>query len=178
MPEEITQGELKALIHKATEDARLFELLVRHLDNKVFAFCSGRLRDRDIALMTTQDIFVELWRALPQFSYRSDAEFYSFLFTIARRKIARQWKEKVHVALEDIFHLQDDTSEEVTEDYTHMLKRLRKLDDVTRDIITLRYWSEFSFGDIASILHLKEDTVRMRHHRGLKKLKELLPMYA
>lgn len=176
MPEETTHEELKTLIQKATTDARLFELLVRSLDQKVFAFCYGRVRDRDTALIVTQDVFIDLWRALPEFTYKSDVQFYGFLFTIARRRVGKQWREKVHVALEDVFHLSDES--EVKENYAHMHTLLRKLDDISRDIITMRHWSEFSFSDIATILHMKEDTVRMRHHRALKKLKELLPMYA
>jgi RNA polymerase sigma-70 factor (ECF subfamily) len=51
---------------------------------------------------------------------------------------------------------------------------LRKLDSETAEIITMRYYSELSFEELAKIRNEPIGTCLSKVHRGLKKLKQLM----
>ena len=53
---------------------------------------------------------------------------------------------------------------------------LKKLDSAYRDVIIMRYVEELSPKEIGNIIGETENTVSVRIHRGLKKLKELLTL--
>jgi len=52
-----------------------------------------------------------------------------------------------------------------------LVKKLRKLKFLERQIVTLRYFEELSFFEIGKVVHLSEGAVRVRLHRILKQLK-------
>lgn len=51
---------------------------------------------------------------------------------------------------------------------------LQSLDDLSRQIIQLFYWDGYNQNEIALMLNLTPSTVRKRHSRALKKIKNLL----
>lgn len=53
-------------------------------------------------------------------------------------------------------------------------KALLKLEDNERQLVVLRFFEEMQSKDIAQILNLNEGAIRVRIHRILKKLRELL----
>jgi|JI8StandDraft_1071087.scaffolds.fasta_scaffold67074_3 RNA polymerase sigma factor (sigma-70 family) len=175
--QEQSASDLKVLVDKARESTQAFEHLMRALDSKIFAYCLSRVKNRDTALIVTQDVFVDLWKALPTLEYRNDGALYGFVYTIARRRIMKEWNLPVFTSLEEAPEIVDQT-DHFPEQHSLIPKALKKLDALSREIVVLRHWSEQSFLEIATILKLKEDAVRMRHHRALKKLQKLLPMYA
>ncbi|HBG27593.1 MAG: hypothetical protein A2Y10_15855 [Planctomycetes bacterium GWF2_41_51] len=70
----------------------------------------------------------------------------------------------------------DETEPEKTGDYMtdKLTKNLRKLDEQTAEILTLRYYSQLSFEQLAKMRNEPVGTVLSKVHRGLKKLKELM----
>lgn len=144
------------------------------LHDRVFAYVRSRLTTRDDALDCTQQVFVELWKSLPRFTWKSEPQFYGFLFTIVKRRLivfyhnAKQMPE----ALPDEENLPSDTKETGATDT--MIRALDTLDERDREIITLHHWSRYTFGEIGAMLNMSESAVRVRHHRALKTLKTTL----
>ena len=50
---------------------------------------------------------------------------------------------------------------------------LEDVDEITRKILVLHYWSGYSFKEIAVIIGMKDTAVRKRHSRAIKKIQTL-----
>ncbi len=166
---------IKQLIEASLEgDAASFEQLYNHFSDQLFSYISFRTATRDEALDVMQDSFVELYKALKNFSYQSDLAFYAFVFTIVRRQLAGHYKRRAK-------HQVQPLSEEVVaaspvdgESIHGLQVALSKLDEVSREIIVLHHWSRYTFGEIGAIINMKESAVRVRHHRAQATLASLL----
>lgn len=173
---------LQEYIRKAsTGDKSAFRGVFDATNDKVFRFLLGQLRDRDQALDTLQDVFIDLWKGLPKFQYHSEEEFWGFVFLIARRKVYahRRGAEKLPMALESetLEFLHEATHPGVFphEDYRTLESAMRKISALSKEIITMRHWSELSFKEIAIATNTNEGNAKVRHHRALKELQAFLP---
>jgi RNA polymerase sigma-70 factor, ECF subfamily len=158
----------------AAGDADSFKMLYEHLVNRVFAYTFARVGNRSVATDVTQDIFIELHAGLKRFSYQTDAAFYAFVFTIARRKLVRQYGEQKKYAVDDfdeVVHTQASVSAETT---MSVQSALEMLDDCSREIVVLHHWSRFTFAEIGELINMKESAVRVRHHRARAMLASIL----
>lgn len=154
-----------------------FKHLTEFLEHKLFAYIHSRSRTRDDALDTLQNTLVLLWQSLRRFEYRSDEAFYRFVFTIAKREIGRSHRRIDSTSLEELPELADTVTVTDTYDRIAVTQALQQLDNRSRDILVLRHWSGFSLKEIAKLLSMQEEAVRVRHHRALAKLRALLPAY-
>ncbi len=155
-------------------DAGSFRTLVEQLDSKLFSYLCSRTSSREDALDTLQDVLVDLWQALRKFEYRSEAGFYRFVFTIAKRRLYRLYRKPHTTSLEDIDDVSDGSSLEGRGNTDALERAMGTLDTTARDIVTLKHWSGFSFGEIGALLSMKEEAVRVRHHRALAKMRNIL----
>lgn len=147
--------------------------------DKVFSYVLLRTQDRDWSKEIVQDIYLSLWKSLPKFEYISQAHFYGFLFTVVRRKL---WKARIrfvkNVSLEDVYDfIEDESYEENKEDYRVLLKEISSLKNKERMVLELRYFSNFSFGEIGSALNISENNAKVLHHRAINKLRSRIPEY-
>jgi len=147
-----------------------FREIFERLSNKFFAYTFSRTSNRDDALDIVQETFIDLWEALKKFQYRSDESFYGFIFTITKRKLSRYYKSKNKVVLLNEKSI-NENYEMRQEDHRHLLKHINMLTSKYQDILKLRYWSDMTFGEISSVLNIKETTAKVWHHRALKQLK-------
>jgi RNA polymerase sigma factor (sigma-70 family) len=152
-----------------------FEELYQLLTPAIFAFVSHRTATRELAKEVTQDSFVELSKALAQFTYQSDSAFYAFVFTIVRRQLAKQYAQNAKHSSVGEDALETVADSEVSRETTLSVQvALEKLDERSREIVVLHHWSRYTFVEIAAILHMTESAVRVRHHRARATLATLL----
>lgn len=159
-----------------TDNSGQFRLVYEYLIDKVYAYVRYRLDTTDIAQDITQEIFIDLYEALPKFTYKSDAQFYGFVFTITKRKLAK------HYAAQNIERRNNkDFNEDIltapapdTDTNDAVFRALQELEADTREIVALHHWSRYTFSEIASLLNMTESAVRVRHHRALKTLAIIL----
>ncbi len=164
-------GEL--VKNSATGNAGAFRELYEHLIDKVYAYVRYRTDTEDTATDLTQEVFIDLFKALPSFTYTSKEQFYGFVFTITKRKLAKYYADK-HT------HAAKRTSEFDETQYvgnvrdisisTDIANALKTLDDTAREIVVLHHWSRYTFPEIATLIDMTESAVRVRHHRALKTL--------
>ncbi|KKU79634.1 MAG: RNA polymerase sigma factor [Parcubacteria group bacterium GW2011_GWA2_47_7] len=173
---------LKDYIAKAsTGDREAFRGIFEAANDKVFRFLLGQFHDRDQALDTLQDVFIDIWKGLPRFRYKSDEEFWGFVFLVARRKVyacrKNAHKQPVPLERETLEFLHEETlpTSSPHEDYRILESALTKMGTISREVIALRYWSELSFKEIALAMNTTENSAKVRHHRALKELQTYLP---
>lgn len=170
---------IKHAIQKtARGDRAAFEHLYVHLIDRVYAYVASRTSDKTIATDLTQDIFIDIYTALPGFRYESLPQFYAFVFTITKRKLARHYEhrtkeslERTDLPIEDALPASPE-ADRVAED--EIKRALTHLPEETREILILHHWSRYTFAEIATMLDMTESAVRVRHHRALATLRETL----
>jgi RNA polymerase sigma-70 factor (ECF subfamily) len=157
----------------ASGDSESFKVLYEHLVTKVYAYVRYRLNNEDDAIDLTQEVFVDLYKSLTKFTYLSQEQFYGFVFTITKRKLAKYYAD-THTQLskntsefDEDQYVEADNSSTVSADIKQALQRL---DDIAREIVVLHHWSRYTFPEIATLIHMTESAVRVRHHRALKTL--------
>jgi RNA polymerase sigma-70 factor (ECF subfamily) len=121
-------------------------------------------------------------------SYRDEASseparkssFDKWLFTIAanvfRDYLRARRREKRFFAWKEQQVLAKSRPGPKTADYAtdELQMQLEKLDDETRELLIMRYYSQLSFKQIAEVRSQPIGTVLSKVHRGLKRLQELM----
>ena len=166
--------DFNELIKKsALGNADAFRTLYEHLIDKVFAYVRYRSHSEDDATDITQEIFVDFYKSLPNFTYASREQFYGFVFTITKRKLAKYYANKHTRAIKNQSEFDEQKHGEFLDNSSvsdEVTRALEKLDALAREIVVLHHWSRYTFSEIATLISMKESAVRVRHHRALKML--------
>lgn len=171
---EHTDHDMRTLIEaSARGDAESTRALYELLVEKVFAYVRSRTATKEYATDITQDVFIDLFSNLGNFTYRSRAQFFAYVFVITKRKLARHYelvKRRGVQAEFDEEHISPVVARVPLEREHDVARALETLDSETRDIVVLHHWSRYTFGEIALLIGMTESAVRVRHHRALEKL--------
>lgn len=162
------------LLESSKGNTSAFRLLYEEVRDDIFRFIRYRVGTREDALDILQDTFLDLWVALQKkrFAYVSDAEFRGFLYTILKRRVARFYRfRKITTSLDD---LDVDLTETDQGEVSHIIRSLEILNPEDQEVVRLRYFEGLSFGEIAGLLDREESAVKVRHHRALAKLRQIL----
>lgn len=145
---------------------------------RIYRYCHFNTRDRELSQDICQETFVRAWKALPTFSIKKGGSLQAFLFRIARNLIIDHSRKKKTASLENYENLasNEDLAENVDRrDENKKLKdAMAKLTEADRQIITLHYFEEMSGAEIAKVVGVREGALRVRTHRIIKKLKDLM----
>lgn len=171
---------LKEVITRATTgDRDAFRHVFDLGSDKVFRYLMSQLQNREDAHDLLQETFIDLWKGLRNFRYRSDDEFWGFLFLIARRKVYAYRKIPNKTVLVDSDEFDALIPQELHdhpeyEDYRFLHRTLATLGAKSKEVLTLRYWSDLSFAEIARVAGITEGAAKVRHHRALRELEGAL----
>lgn len=190
--EEETDEALAALAGRG--DTHAFEGLLTRYERYIYKCAYSVASNREDAADLAQEIFLNLWRALP--SYRGDAKFFTYLAGIARNAsadyIRRQKKTPATCPLSPT---PDDDAPAVSEpaappedaspDYkaeqnerqTVLYRAIARLSEEHRTVLILCDMEGYSYDQIASVLGLDRGTVKSRLHRARANLKEILEKF-
>lgn len=172
----MSSEDIQALVRESAEGGKeSYQKLYEHMVDRVFAYVRYRTKSHTQATDLTQDVFVELWKALPRFTYHSREQFYAYVFVITKRKLfqiyATQHRETVSLQEETALSDEADPGGLMHDEVT---RALDTLDPETREIVVLHHWSRYTFGEIAALINMGETAVRVRHHRALKSLRAVI----
>ncbi len=154
-------------------DTECYKSLYEHLVSRVFPYVRSRVKTKEAATDLVQDVFIELWKALPKFVFRSLPQFYAFVFVITKRQLAQYYSRGARDPLpfdENALGEEDGDSNHEQEDEISRL--LETLSPEAKEVITLHHWSGYTFGEIALMLRMNETAVRVRHHRAIATLRK------
>jgi len=161
----------------AEGDKTAFNELYQFLHRRVYFYALNIVRDEKIAEEVTADVFVEVWRCAANFQGRSKAT--TWVLGIARNISLKALRSHRHHE-EDIdghYNLHDGQGnkfETLFEDVDLVKKGLDRLSWKQREIITLVFFQELSYEEIAKILDIPVNTVKTRVFYAKKALKEVL----
>lgn len=161
-------------------DAECFARLVERYSKGVYNFAYRMLGNRADAEDIAQDIFVQVYRALPR--TQLDLPFRPWLYVVARNKCLDFLKRKRPLLFSETGDVDDEGEsfaarvpdpEPLPEELAERADLQRLLHDAIaalppkyRQVVALRYSADLSFAEIAEALGLPENTVKTHFHRA------------
>lgn len=141
-------------------------------------------RGHDIAEEVTQSVFVTIATKLSSGEYSEQGRFESWLFRVAMNRIRDEARRaRRHAQPTDPETLDgraggDDSgtssSQSDPDQFIALRRAMHELSDQDREVIELRHHAGLSFKQIADHLNEPLGTLLARHHRALRKLKEIM----
>ena len=163
----------------AAGDEQAWREIVDMYAPRVFGLIRSQCGRVDLAEEITQSTFCTIVAKID--SYTELGKFEAWLFRIAvnrlRDELRRQKRQAVPVEEEVLTGLAgagEHTEPEMGELSGPLRAALEKLSDADRRIVHLRHVAGLSFKQIAAVLEQPLGTVLARHHRALKKLRDLM----
>ncbi len=154
--------------------------LIGQTEQRVFNLAYRILQNRQEAEDLCQEIFLRMWRALPEF--RGESKFTTWLHTIAtnaclnrRRKLRRELTAQTETD-EELEHLIADSSTEPSreglgrDEREQLWAEVNKLPAKYVLVLTLFYQQQLSYEEIARILDLPLGTVKAQLSRARRAL--------
>lgn len=178
----------RELVRRAqAEDKEAFEELVRRNQHRVFAVAGGILRRREDVEDIAQQVFVKAYFSLKRFDQR--AAFSTWLYKITVNEcwdLLRKKKVRPLVYESDLsedqarkYTVSGETGREVPDISDKLADRQRvellldHLEDRDRLMLVLKEVEGFAVEEIAEVLHLNANTVKVRLFRARRRLVNL-----
>ncbi len=169
------------LVLKARTQAEALSRLYEMYYERIFRFCVHRLFDKENAEDVTSTVFLEVARGIRLFKGRTVQDFQNWLYAIAAnqanayiRKSSRR-KKLLETAVGSMTASVAGSTDESSEpDWPGLYEAILKLKPQHQTIVTLRFFENLKYEQIAQILDVKEATLRVRLHRILNELRNNL----
>ncbi len=178
-------GDEQQLIRRAQQgDTAAFEALVAVHAQRVYNLALRTLNHPQEAEDMAQEVFVRVWRVLPQF--RAEAAFATWLYRI----VTNLCYNRLPGLKEELAAIDPDEAVEVADEQptietglvSQELKAavqtaVSQLPESYRLLITLRHVQNMSYADIATVTNLPLGSVKTGIHRARLLLREVLAAY-
>ena len=160
---------------------QLYAELVKRYQNFVFTIALKYTPVREDAEEIAQDAFVKAYRALKDF--RGDSKFSTWLYSIVNStSITFLRKKKLDVHSLDNEHVFEVADNHASDNKANQVEQKSKVAMVAKAIdllspddarlITLFYKAEQSLEEIAGIMEMETNTVKVKLHRARQRLKD------
>ena len=145
-----------------------FEEIYQTFSPKVYRLCMGYVNNSDWAKDLVQETFIAVWQNLPKF--RNESSVNTWIFRIATNNCLRQLeREKKHVKTELPIQLEDKIEVKKDDKIDFLYKCISELEETERIIISL-VLEDLPQAEIATVVGLSEENVRVKIHRIKEKL--------
>jgi len=180
-------GEDRELVRRAKDgDKEAFESLVRQHQGRVFAVAGGILRNREDVEDIAQQVFLKAYFSLKRFDQR--AAFSTWLYKITlnecwdllrKRKVRplvleadlSEEQARQYQAAEEVADGRPDASERVAA-LERVEQLLECLEERDRSMLVLKEVQGFSVEEIAEVLEINANTVKVRLFRARQRIAE------
>ena len=127
-----------------------------------------------------QDIFMKIWKALPDF--RGDSSLYTWLYRIATNEVLNHLKKKTINATIEMDSIGNTLAGKIDEDpyfngndlQRELHKAIQMLPHKQRIVFCLRYFDEMKYDDISEITGTSVGALKASYHHAYNKIKEHL----
>ncbi len=163
-------------------DARAFEELYAMYLTPVYRYLYSRVLNAEVAEDLSQDVFLKVYSSLRLFK-SSSAHPLGYFFTVARNTLIDYYRKHKEVLVDvesEIFSEIHDANVNVSEEAIkrEFLQAVRGCIDMLsvdqRDVVCLKFFSEFSNKEIALALQKSEEAVRQLQSRAMKEIRIML----
>jgi len=165
-------------------DSELFGQVYSRYFDRVYAYMKVVLKDIHEAEDATQQVFLQVLEALPDYEQRPGRPFRAWLFICARnyalahlRKLSRVEvadAETINRAIEKSGAHRDELLSLGWVENADLMFLIERLPPTQRQVLAMRFLLGMPHAEIASTLDLSSGAVRMAHTRAIKFLRERL----
>ena len=147
--------------------------LYREYHGKVLSYIRGKVGNSALAEDLCSDVFLKIYEKLDRYD-EAKASLSTWIYTITRNTLTDYYRTRrvfseIPEAMEDGFSMEEDLcSREMLET---LAEALEHLDERSRDIIILRYYSGQTLKEIAERLHISYAYVKVLHSKALSSLR-------
>lgn len=176
-------AELATLLTRCGRcDQQAFAQLYDRTWARIFGMALRVLQDPGYAEETTQEVYLQIWRTAGNFD-PSKGSAVTWLMTLThRRAVDRVRAEQSHSYREVLYGTSawDNEFDEVTEEVGRRLDRqavrdgLATLTQTQREAISLAYFGDRTYAEVAAALGVRLPTVKSRIRDGMTRLKKSL----
>jgi RNA polymerase sigma-70 factor (ECF subfamily) len=175
----MAQGDdlARVLIGCKNGDSQCFSHLVDMYASRCYGYFYRLTGNRDISDELLSELFVKLVEKIG--SYKGGS-FEGWLFKIAANlfhdhlRAKQRGKKLLEVRQEEMESDIVEPKRSDDEQVDKLQMQLKRLDSDTRELIIMRFYSQLSFKEIASVRSEPIGTTLAKTHRGLKKLRQLM----
>jgi RNA polymerase sigma factor (sigma-70 family) len=157
-----------------------FEAIYDDLVEPIFRHCYFRISVRERAKEITQEVFMKTWQYMMEGN--TIENYKAFIYRVANNLVINELERRHRTSsLEEMhedtgFDPPADEDQEVIQirlESEMVLKKMELLEARDRDLLLMRYIDELPVKEIAQLLEEEENTISVRIHRAVKKLKEI-----
>ena len=146
----------------------------------IFRYCHTRISNRELAKELMQETFMRTFRYLS--GGRAILHMKPFLYKTAKNLTIDWYAKKtsepisLEILIETGVHLYDTETEDPEEhaEKNEAIRAIHELPPNYREVLLLRYVEGLTLKEIASALDVRETTVAVRIHRGIRHLRKIL----
>jgi RNA polymerase sigma-70 factor (ECF subfamily) len=166
--------ETALMLRVASGDAEAMAALFRHAYRDVRTLCARMTLDDDAADDLAQETFLRVLRYAKGF--RGEARFSTWVFRIARNVCNRHLNHMSRdrkSALMDVAPADSRASRD-SERIELLRHALAQLPGGDREVVVLSRLRDLSYRELANVLECTESTARVRVHRALRRLRDIM----
>ena len=176
----MNESQEAALVRRCQAgDKEAFRTLVEQYRSALFGTAYLMMRDRGLAEDVVQEALVQMWKHLPSFRLKSSVK--TWMVRIVVNEVKQQFRKKQvpTVPIEQASEVAVDSDEAAAamirnEERQHLKQALEKLPVEQREAVVLRYFSELTIPEVATVTGQREGTIKSRLSRALSHLGEML----
>ncbi|RUO33096.1 RNA polymerase sigma factor [Aliidiomarina soli] len=167
----MTNSEKGLIQHAQAGDKAAFRQLYESYVGRVYAICRRLCSDRGRAEEATQEVFIKVWRQLPEFSFNS--QFTTWLHSIAKRTAIDMWRrEQVRLVEVGDEHESEATAEGAFDN--ELERAIQRLPAQSKAVFVLVAIEGHTHREVAELLHIAEGSSKSHYFRARQLLKEAL----
>ncbi len=146
--------------------------------NSIYRFVFLKVSSKEIAEDLTAETFTRVWRTFKKNKPPKDVK--SFCYKTARNLVIDHYRKKGLRQFVSIDSMELPSNENLHEQVTinsdmeMVMKAIKKINNDYQDIIIWRYLDELSISEISKLLNKSQGTTRVKMHRALESLKNVL----
>ncbi|MDP2586188.1 MAG: sigma-70 family RNA polymerase sigma factor [Candidatus Komeilibacteria bacterium] len=186
--EQIKQTDLETerlLVLAAQADPAEFGQLYELYFDKIYHFLLSRSGfNRELAEDLTSQTFLQALEKINRFKWQG-VPFGAWLYRIAINNLNSHWRKHKRVLTTDDDNLakladdfsdlnQTDASTVDQFDLAALYKAIKQLSEEDQNLLALKYFQDLSYEEISAAIGLSVNSVGVKLHRAVKKLKKLL----
>ncbi len=179
----------KRIVTKAKRNPDDFIQLYDHYYPKLYAYILSRTRHKEQAEDIVATAFTKSLDNIQKFHWKSSATFGSWLFRIARNEMLDKAKKESRVNATETDQLEvlagntpdasaslleQEIESEKLEKFQEVLRAMSNLTEIEQEVISLKYFSQMSYKEIAVIMNKKPNTLAVLLKRSLEKIRKNL----
>jgi RNA polymerase sigma-70 factor (ECF subfamily) len=155
-----------------------FQISVYPLKNKLFRFARKILEQTEEAEDVVQDVFIRLWNKREKLDEYRSVEALAMITTknicLDKKKSKRYPVENFENNREFLENMPHDPGADHSDILYGVRQAMKQLPEQQQQIIHLRDVEGFEYEEIAEILNMNENAIRVALSRGRKRVRELI----